>query len=208
INNQGDSVSPPPLVAKPKKRKSQTLAPTLPKSLGLEALGALSKKIQKPESKRPPTETKKSPPKSTEGSEQSHSVSSGTIPDHQDLERDIQLAGTRLPSILDEGTRQSKPLPEGTATHPKDSGGNKQPLDRDITSMTSNEGTAKTTPRPEGSLGDKDSGGNIPPADMEPIHTPVADPSGTSAKYQVDETQSTRLRYRVTPPFLQYSSGS
>ncbi|GJX88008.1 hypothetical protein Tco_0340022, partial [Tanacetum coccineum] len=57
INNQGDSVSPPPLVAKPKKRKSQTLAPTLPKSLGLEALGALSKKIQKPESKKPPTKT-------------------------------------------------------------------------------------------------------------------------------------------------------
>ncbi|GJU87077.1 retrovirus-related pol polyprotein from transposon TNT 1-94 [Tanacetum coccineum] len=81
-------------------------------------------------------------------------------------------------------TRQSKPLPEGTATHPKASGGNKQPLDRDITSMTSNEGTAKTTPRPEGSLGDKDSRGNIPPADMEPIHTPVADPSRTGAKYQ------------------------
>ncbi|GKB79788.1 hypothetical protein Tco_0946683 [Tanacetum coccineum] len=28
---------------------------------------------------------------------------------------------------------------------------------------------------------------------MEPIHTPVADPSGTGAMYQVDETQSTRL---------------
>ncbi|GKF58177.1 hypothetical protein Tco_0171714 [Tanacetum coccineum] len=66
----------------------------------------------------------------------------------------------------------------------------------DITSTTSNEGTAKTTSRPEGSLRDKDSGGNIPPADMEPIHTPVADPSRTGAKYQVDETQSTRLRYR------------
>ncbi|GKB47238.1 hypothetical protein Tco_0897991 [Tanacetum coccineum] len=31
---------------------------------------------------------------------------------------------------------------------------------------------------------------------MEPIHTPVADPSRTGAKYQVDETQSTRLRYQ------------
>ncbi|GJZ23167.1 hypothetical protein Tco_0560626 [Tanacetum coccineum] len=41
-------------------------------------------------------------------------------------------------------------------------------------------------PRPERSLGDKDSGGNIPPADMEPIHTPVADPSGTGTKYQPD----------------------
>ncbi|GKE06456.1 hypothetical protein Tco_1398474 [Tanacetum coccineum] len=123
----------------------------------------------------------------------SHSVSSGTVPDPQDLERDIQLASTCLPSTLDEGTRQSKPLPEGTATHPKDSGGNKQPFDSDITSTTSNKGTAKTKSRPEGSLGDKDLGGNILPADMEPIHTPIADPLGTGAKYRVDETQSTRL---------------
>ncbi|GJT00838.1 hypothetical protein Tco_0822007 [Tanacetum coccineum] len=64
---------------------------------------------------------------------------------------------------------------------------------KDTTSTTPNEGTAKTTPHPKGSLGDKDSGGNIPPADMEPIHTPVANPSGTGAKYQVDETQFTRL---------------
>ncbi|GKE29007.1 hypothetical protein Tco_1444391, partial [Tanacetum coccineum] len=169
---------------------------TLPKSQGLEALGALSKKRKQLKPKRPPTKTKESPPKPKKGSEQSHSISSGTVPDPQDLERDIQLAITGLPSTLDEGTRQSKPLPEGTATHLKDSGGNKQPLDRDITSTTSNKGTAKTTPHLEGSLGDKDSGGNIPPADMELIHTPIADPSGTGAKYQVDETQSTRLRYR------------
>ncbi|GKF34506.1 hypothetical protein Tco_0107706, partial [Tanacetum coccineum] len=43
------------------------------------------------------------------------------------------------------------------------------------------------------SLGDKDSGGNIPPADMEPVHPLVANLSGTGAKYQVDQTQSTRL---------------
>nr|GEU51954.1 retrovirus-related Pol polyprotein from transposon TNT 1-94 [Tanacetum cinerariifolium] len=36
--------------------------------------------------------------------------------------------------------------------------------------------------------------GNKPPADMEPIHPTVVDPSGASAKYQVDQTQSTRLR--------------
>ncbi|GKD85285.1 hypothetical protein Tco_1356439 [Tanacetum coccineum] len=162
INNRRDSVSLPPLVAKPKKGKSQTVAPTLPK-------------------------LQESPPKSTEGSEQSHLVSSGTVPDPQDLERDIQLASTGLPSTLDEGTHPSKPLPEGTVTHPKDSGGNKQPLDRDITSTTSNEGTAKTTPRPEGSLGDKHSEGIIPPADMEPIHTPVADPSGTAFMLSDDE---------------------
>ncbi|GJV51250.1 hypothetical protein Tco_1446991 [Tanacetum coccineum] len=89
---------------------------------------------KKPKSKKPPTETKVTPPKITEGSEQSHSVSSG---------------------------------------------GNKQPLDKDITSMTPDEGTTKTTPHLEGLLGDKDSGGNIPPTDMEPIHTPITDPSGT-----------------------------
>ncbi|GKA00810.1 retrovirus-related pol polyprotein from transposon TNT 1-94 [Tanacetum coccineum] len=121
VNNWKDSVSPPPLVVKAKKGKSQTVASILPKSHGPEASGALSKKRKKPKSNRPPTETKESPPKLMEG-------------------------------------------------------------------------TAKTTPRPEGSLRDKDSGGNITPADMEPIHTPIDDPSGTSAKYQVDEIQSTRLR--------------
>ncbi|GJT02298.1 hypothetical protein Tco_0823467 [Tanacetum coccineum] len=131
---------------------------------GLEASGALSKKRKRPKSKKPPTETKVTSLKVTEGSEQSNSVSSGTVPDPQDLERDIQLAR-----------------------------GNKHPFNRDITSTTPDEGTAKTMSRPEGSLRDKDSGGNIPPADMEPIHTPVVDPSRTGAKYQVDGTQSTRL---------------
>ncbi|GKA24673.1 hypothetical protein Tco_0710706, partial [Tanacetum coccineum] len=102
-----------------------------------------------PKSKRPPTETKESPPKPTEGSEQSHSVSSGTVPDPRDLERDIQLASIGLPSTLDKGTHPSKLCLRVL--------------------------------------------GNIPPDDMEPIHTPVIDPSGTGAKYQVDETQSTRL---------------
>ncbi|GJS89519.1 hypothetical protein Tco_0772155 [Tanacetum coccineum] len=196
VNNRRDSVSPPPLDPKPKKGKSQTVTPTLPKSQGPEASGALSKKRNKPKSKKPPTETKVTPPKPTKDFEQSHSISLGTVPDPQDLERNIQLASTGLPSTLDECTCKSKPLPKSTATHPQDSGGNKQPFDRDITSMTPDEGTAKTTPRPEGSLGDKDSGGNIPPANMKPIHTSVVDPSGTGAKYQVDKTQSTRLRYR------------
>ncbi|GJV58767.1 hypothetical protein Tco_1464867 [Tanacetum coccineum] len=49
----------------------------------------------------------------------------------------------------------------------------------------------------KGLLGDKDSGENIPPT--EPINPTNADLSGTSAKYQVDETQSTRLRYQSLP---------
>ncbi|GKE82863.1 hypothetical protein Tco_1552863, partial [Tanacetum coccineum] len=173
-----DSVSPLPLAAKPKKGKSQTVTLTLPKSQGPEVLGALSMKCKRPKSKKPPTETKVTPPKPMEGFEQSHSVSLGTVPDPQDLERDIQLASMGLPSTLNEGTRTSKPFLEGTVTHPKDLGRNIQTLDRDLTSMTSDEGTAKTMPRLEGSLGDKDSGGNIPPVDIKPIHTTIADPSG------------------------------
>ncbi|GJT55727.1 hypothetical protein Tco_0990781, partial [Tanacetum coccineum] len=135
-----------------------------------EVPGALFKKSKRPKSKNPPTKTKVTPPKPTEGSELSHSVSLDTVPDPKDLERNIQLASTRLPSTLSEGTRKSKPLLEITATPPKDLGGNIQPLDRDITSTTSDEVTTKTMTRLEGLLGDKDSGGNIPPADMEPIH--------------------------------------
>ncbi|GJT63752.1 hypothetical protein Tco_1015232, partial [Tanacetum coccineum] len=196
VNSQKDSVSPLLLATKPKKRKSQTVTSILPKSHGPEVPGALSKKRKMPKSKKPPTETKVTPPKPTEGFEQSHLVSSGTVPDPKDLERNIQLASIGFPSILDEGTRKSKPLPEGTATHLKDSRGNIQPLDRDLTFTTSDEGTAKTTSRPEGSLGDKDSGGNIPPADIEPIHPTVTDLSGTSAKYQVPDPFVTRFRYQ------------
>ncbi|GJY97652.1 hypothetical protein Tco_0514562 [Tanacetum coccineum] len=132
----------------------------------------------------------------TDGSEQSHSVSSGTIPDPQDLKRNIQLASMGLPSTLDEGTHKSQPFPEGTTTDPEDSGGNDQPADKGLPSTASHEGTAKTTSRPKGLLGDKDSGGNKPPVDMELINPTVADPSGTGAKYQVDQTQSTRLMYQ------------
>ncbi|GJZ59408.1 hypothetical protein Tco_0615224 [Tanacetum coccineum] len=98
-----------------------------------------------------------------EDSEQSHLVSLGTVPDPQDPKRNIQLAGTRLPSTLDKGTRKSQPLPEGTTTDPKDSGGNIQSTNKDCLPRTN--------------------------------HPTVADLSGTGAKYQVDETQSTRLRY-------------
>ncbi|GJS94661.1 hypothetical protein Tco_0801629, partial [Tanacetum coccineum] len=77
-------------------------------------------------------------------------------PDPQDLERDIQLASMGLPSTLNEGTRTSKPFLEGTA---------------------------KTMPYPKGSFREKDLGGNKPPADMEPIHTSVANPSGIVANF-------------------------
>ncbi|GKD37700.1 hypothetical protein Tco_1257907, partial [Tanacetum coccineum] len=150
VNNQRDSVSPLPLSAKPKKGKSHTVTLTLPKSQGPEASGALSKKSIKPKSKKTPAETKAtSTPKPTKGSEQSHPVSLGTVPDPQDLERNIQLASTGLPSTLDEGTRKSQPLPESTTIDPKDSVGNK-PIDTGLTSMAFDEGTAKTTSHPKG----------------------------------------------------------
>ncbi|GKD60678.1 hypothetical protein Tco_1298187, partial [Tanacetum coccineum] len=97
---------------------------------GPEASGALFKKRQKPKSKKPPTKSREK----------------------------IQLTSTGLPSTLDEGTHKSQPLPEITTIDPKDSVGNKQPIDTGLPSTTSDEGTAKTTPRPKGSLGDKDSG--------------------------------------------------
>nr|GEU92849.1 hypothetical protein [Tanacetum cinerariifolium] len=51
VNNQRDSVSPLYLSAKPKKGKSQTVTPTLPKSQGPKASEALSKKSKKPKDK-------------------------------------------------------------------------------------------------------------------------------------------------------------
>ncbi|GKG26970.1 hypothetical protein Tco_0402673, partial [Tanacetum coccineum] len=87
-------------------------------------------------------------------------------------------------------------MPEGTATNPKDLGGNVQPADKGLPSTVPDEGTGKPKPLSKGPHGDKDSEGFKPPADMEPSTTHVADLSGTDAKYQVDQTQSTRLRYR------------
>ncbi|GJT36371.1 hypothetical protein Tco_0926790 [Tanacetum coccineum] len=57
-------------------------------------------------------------------------------------------------------------------------------------------GAAKTMSFPEGPHRDKYSKRLEPPTDMKAQTNLVADPSGTSAKYQVDETHSTRLRYR------------
>nr|GEV15439.1 hypothetical protein [Tanacetum cinerariifolium] len=202
VNNRRFLVSPPHLAAKPKKGKSQTVTLTLPKSHGSEASRALSNKSKRPKSKKPPTKTMVTLPKPTKGFVQSHPVSLGTVHDPQYLERDIQLASTRLPSTLDEGTSKSQPLLESTTTHPKDLGGNKQPLNRDINSTTPDEGTTKTTPRLEGSLGDKDSEGNIPPTDMEPIHTlPKSDEEEVlAAGDDMDEDSQDDAKVRTPSP--------
>ncbi|GKD80412.1 hypothetical protein Tco_1343033, partial [Tanacetum coccineum] len=69
VNNEKDSVSPLPLDANPKKRKSQIVTPTLPKSQGHEVPGALSKKCKRPKSKKSPTKTKVTPLTPMEGYE-------------------------------------------------------------------------------------------------------------------------------------------
>nr|GEW86837.1 retrovirus-related Pol polyprotein from transposon TNT 1-94 [Tanacetum cinerariifolium] len=67
--------------------------------------------------------------------------------------------------------------------------GNDQPVDRDLTFTTSDEGTCKPMPCLEGSHGDKDLRGNKPPADMEPLHTTDADLSGIAILLSEDEAQ-------------------
>ncbi|GKA18768.1 hypothetical protein Tco_0698683 [Tanacetum coccineum] len=163
VNNNEKSENLFPFFVKKKKGKSQTVTTTLLQSQGPEASVTLPQKRKKPKSKKTPSETKVTPPKPTKGFKKSHSVYSGNIPNPQDLERNIQLAGTGLPSpSLEEGTR-----------------------------------TVKIMSLPKGPLGDKDLEGNKTPADMEPINPTVVNISGTGAEYQVDETQSTRLRYQT-----------
>nr|GFC37148.1 hypothetical protein [Tanacetum cinerariifolium] len=72
------SVSPLPFSGKKKKWKSQTTTPTLPKSKGPKASGALSKKRNKPKSKKTTPEAQVTPPSvPTEDYEKTQSVSSG-----------------------------------------------------------------------------------------------------------------------------------
>nr|GEV06592.1 copia protein [Tanacetum cinerariifolium] len=68
-----------------------------------------------------------------------------------------------------------------------------KPADMGLPSMVFDEGTVKTMSFPKGTHGDKGLEGFKPPADMEPLTTPVVNPSRTDAKYQVDQTQSARL---------------
>ncbi|GJZ99570.1 hypothetical protein Tco_0672121 [Tanacetum coccineum] len=121
-----------------------------------------------------------------------------TLPQSQGLEASGTLPQKRKKPKSKKPPTKTKHKPT-TTTDPKDSEGNVQLADKGLPSTASNEGTAKTTQRLEGPLGDKDSEGNKTPADMEPINLIVADLSGTGAKYQVDETQSTRLRYQTLP---------
>ncbi|GKA47457.1 hypothetical protein Tco_0740340 [Tanacetum coccineum] len=83
-------------------------------------------------------------------------------------------------------------------TDPKDSGESIRggPADKGLPSQRLLRRHAKTLVASEGTLGNKDLGGNKPPPLIwNQSHPTIVDPSGTSAKYQVDQTQSTRLRF-------------
>ncbi|GKD73378.1 hypothetical protein Tco_1331660 [Tanacetum coccineum] len=119
---QDESFGSSPTIPKKKKGKSQTVTPTLPQSQALEASGSLPQKRKKPQSKKTPTKTKvTSPPKPMEGSKLSHLVSSGTVSDPKDLERNIQLVGAAKITSFPEG-------PHGE----KDSEGFKPPTDMEL----------------------------------------------------------------------------
>ncbi|GKB50970.1 retrovirus-related pol polyprotein from transposon TNT 1-94, partial [Tanacetum coccineum] len=126
---------------------------------GPEASGSLPQKRKKPKSKKALTET----------------------------QINKQLAGTGLPSTqLDEGTRKSQLLLEGTTTDPKDSGGNIQSADKRLPSTVSNEGTVKTMLLPEGSHGDKDSEGFKQPTARLRYRSLIKNKGNTSSEVEPD----------------------
>ncbi|GKB13908.1 hypothetical protein Tco_0847831, partial [Tanacetum coccineum] len=148
---------------------------------GPEALESLPQKRKKTKSTKTPKATKATPPtEPTEESKQSHPVSSGTVPDPQELERKNKSLGTQY--------------------DPKDSGETFNLLIRDST--VSNKGTAKTTPRLKNPLGYKDSEGNIPPVDIEPITYSVADLLGSSFEYQLGTKPPTFKTFTEIQTFL------
>ncbi|GJZ25780.1 ty3-gypsy retrotransposon protein [Tanacetum coccineum] len=152
-------VTPLPFSVKKKKKISQTVTPTLPKSQGPEASGSLPQKRNKPKSKKTTLEA----------------------------QRQTQLAVKGSHSPPDEGNRKSQPFHEGKTTDPKDSGRNAQPADKGLPSMIPDEGTGKTKPLSKGPHGDKDSEGFKPPADMKPSTTPVAHLLRTDAKVKLND---------------------
>nr|GEW67615.1 hypothetical protein [Tanacetum cinerariifolium] len=80
-----------------------------------------------------------------EDSKRSHSASLGIVPNPQDPKRNIQLVGMGLPSTLDDGTRKSKPLLEGTHYDPKDSSENDQSSNKGLPSTASMDGIVMTS---------------------------------------------------------------
>nr|GEV20480.1 retrovirus-related Pol polyprotein from transposon TNT 1-94 [Tanacetum cinerariifolium] len=97
---------------------------------GPEASGALSKKRNKPKSKKTTLEAQVTPPTVPTGNyDKTQSVSSGQTANPQDTERNIQLVVKGSHSPYDEGTRKSQPLLKDKPANPKDLKENTQPAD-------------------------------------------------------------------------------
>nr|GEV45722.1 hypothetical protein [Tanacetum cinerariifolium] len=121
-------------------------------------------------------------------------VSSGHTIDPQDTKRHIQFTFKGLPiSSPKDGTRKSQLLPDGKLPDPKDSWGNKQPIDTRLLSTTKDgihqsKSLLKgkpTDPQEETITDPKDLGRNIKLTDRGFPSTNVVDQSGVVTKYQV-----------------------
>nr|GEZ79629.1 hypothetical protein [Tanacetum cinerariifolium] len=134
VNNQDHSASPLPFSGKKKKWKSQTTTLTLPKSKGPKASGALSKKRNKPKSKKTTPKAQVTPP---------------IVPTE-----DYEKTQSEFHSPPDEGTRRSHPFPEGKSTDAKDPEGNIQPVGKALPSTSLDE----DIPRFEVSVPDQNKG--------------------------------------------------
>ncbi|GJX75290.1 hypothetical protein Tco_0313885 [Tanacetum coccineum] len=164
------TVSPLLFSGKKKKINSQTMSKPKLKTQGPEASGTLPQKRKHPKTQKTPIIT----------------------------ERIIKLAVKGFHSLLDEGTRKSKHLPEGKLTDPKDSEGNKHPIDMGLPATIPNEGVGKTKLLLEGAnIKDKDSERFKPLTDIESFTPHVTALSGTYAEYQVNKTQSTKFELSV-----------
>ncbi|GJZ56634.1 hypothetical protein Tco_0611827 [Tanacetum coccineum] len=108
---------------------------------------------------------------------------------------------TKTPPTEDvpmEDYKKTHSVSSSQTDHPQDTEGNIQPahVDKGLPSKVPDEGTSKPKPLSKGPHEDKDSEGFKPSVNMKPSTTPVADLSGDDAKYQANQTQLSRLRYR------------
>ncbi|GKB87076.1 hypothetical protein Tco_0959348, partial [Tanacetum coccineum] len=99
---------------------------------------------------------------------------------------------------LDEGTRKSKPLPEGKPPDAKDPTRNIQPAGIGSPSTHPDNDTSKSKPLPDGTTTDPKDLTRLKPLIDGDSSTPlITTLSRTDAEYQVDTTQSTRFEVSV-----------
>ncbi|GKB08287.1 hypothetical protein Tco_0836571 [Tanacetum coccineum] len=114
----------------------------------------------------------------TEDSNKTQSVSSGQTAHPQDTEGHIQPTVKGSHSPISEGTIKSQPLPKSKKSDPQDSEGNKHPADMGLLATHPDERLK-------------------PLVDRDSSTPPVTALLGIDAKYQVDQTQSTRFKVLV-----------